>query len=30
VTTKTLQDNTKALDEIDFNKRSEALVLAGE
>lgn len=30
VTTKTLQDNSKALDEIDFNKRSEALVLAGE
>jgi|SRR5882762_1955600 len=30
VTTKTLQDNTKALDEIDFNNRSEALVLAGE
>ena len=30
VTTKTLQDNSKALDEIDFNKRSDALVLAGE
>ena len=30
VTTKTLENNTKALDEIDFNKRSEALVLAGE
>jgi hypothetical protein len=30
VTTKTLQDNTKVVDEIDFNKRSEALVLGGE
>jgi hypothetical protein len=30
VTTKTLQDDTKVVDEIDFNKRSEALVLAGE
>lgn len=30
VTTKTLQDNTKVVDEIDFNNRSEALVLAGE
>jgi major membrane immunogen (membrane-anchored lipoprotein) len=30
VTTKTLQDNSKALDEIDFNKKSDALVLAGE
>jgi len=30
VSTKTLQDNTKALDEIDFNNRSEALVLGGE
>jgi hypothetical protein len=30
VTTKTLDDNSKALDEIDFNKRSDALVLAGE
>jgi hypothetical protein len=27
---KTLQDNTKALAEIDFNKRSEALVVGGE
>ena len=27
---KTLQNNTKALDEIDFNHRSEALVLEGE
>jgi len=30
VTTKTLQDNTKTVDEIDFNNRSEALVLQGE
>ncbi len=30
VTTKMLQDNTKAVDEIDFNNRSEALVLGGE
>jgi hypothetical protein len=30
VTTKTLDDNTKKVDEIDFNKKSEALVLAGE
>lgn len=30
VTTKTLQDNTTTLDEIDFNKRSQALVLVGE
>jgi hypothetical protein len=30
VLTKTAQDNTKTLDEIDFNNRSEALVLAGE
>jgi hypothetical protein len=30
VTTKTLQDNKTALDEIDFNRRSQALVLAGE
>jgi hypothetical protein len=30
VTTKTMQDNSKALDEIDFNKKSEALVLGGE
>jgi len=30
ITTKTLQDNTKAVDEIDFNNRSEALVLTGE
>lgn len=30
VTTKVRQDNTTALDEIDFNNRSEALVLAGE
>ena len=30
VTTKTLQNDTKVVDEIDFNKRSEALVLAGE
>jgi hypothetical protein len=27
---KTLPDNTKALAEIDFNKRSEALVVGGE
>jgi hypothetical protein len=27
---KTLQNNTKALDEIDFNHRSESLVLEGE
>lgn len=30
VTTKTLGDNTKQVDEIDFDHRSEALVLAGE
>ena len=30
VLTKTGQDNTKTLDEIDFDHRSEALVLAGE
>lgn len=30
VTTKTLQDNSKAVDEIDFNNKSNALVLAGE
>jgi hypothetical protein len=30
VTTKTLQDNSKALDEIDFNNKSDALMLAGE
>lgn len=30
VTTKELDNNTEALDEIDFNKRSEALVLGGE
>jgi len=30
VTTKTLEDNTKTVDEIDFNNRSEALVLGGE
>jgi hypothetical protein len=30
VTTKTLDDNTKALDEIDFGNHSEALVLVGE
>jgi hypothetical protein len=30
VTTKTLQDNSKAVDEIDFNNKSDALVLAGE
>jgi hypothetical protein len=30
VTTKTLQDNSKALDEIDFSNRSEALVFGGE
>ncbi len=30
VTTKTLQDNTKVVDEIDFSNRSQALVLAGE
>ena len=30
VAIKTLQNNTKALDEIEFNNRSEALVLAGE
>jgi len=30
VTTKTLDDNSKTLDEIDFNKRSEALIFAGE
>jgi len=30
VTTKALDDNSKVLDEIDFNKRSEALVLGGE
>jgi hypothetical protein len=27
---KTLPDNTKALNEIDFHKRSEALVVGGE
>ena len=30
VTTKTLDNNTKALDEIDFGNRTDALVLAGE
>ncbi len=30
VALKTLQDNTKAVDEIDFNNRSQALVLGGE
>ncbi|MGA8441560.1 MAG: hypothetical protein WB762_00275 [Candidatus Sulfotelmatobacter sp.] len=30
VAIKTLENNTKALDEIEFNKRNEALVLAGE
>jgi len=30
VLTKTLQDNTKTLDEIDFGNRTEALVLGGE
>lgn len=30
VLTKTAQDNTKTLDEIDFDNRSEALLLAGE
>jgi flagellar basal body P-ring protein FlgI len=30
VLTKTMQDNTKQLNEIDFDKRSEALVLGGE
>jgi hypothetical protein len=30
VLTKTLQDNTKELDEIDFGNRTEALVFAGE
>ena len=30
VTTKTLDDNTKQVDEIEFDHRSEALVLAGE
>ena len=30
VLTKTLTDNTQTLDEIDFNHRSEALVIAGE
>jgi hypothetical protein len=30
VTTKTLDDNTKRVDEIEFDHRSEALVLAGE
>jgi len=30
VTTTTLQDNTKVVDEIEFNNRSEALVLGGE
>ncbi|MGA7401492.1 MAG: hypothetical protein WCC99_15995 [Candidatus Sulfotelmatobacter sp.] len=30
VAIKTLQNNAKALDEIEFNNRSEALVLAGE
>lgn len=30
VTTKTLEDNSKVVDEIDFNNRSEALVFAGE
>ena len=30
VTTKTLQDNSKAVDEIDFNRKSGALILAGE
>jgi hypothetical protein len=30
VAIKTLQNNTKALDEIEFSNRSEALVLAGE
>jgi hypothetical protein len=30
VAIKTLDNNTKAIDEIDFNNRSEALVLGGE
>jgi hypothetical protein len=30
VTTKTMGDNTKQVDEIEFDHRSEALVLAGE
>lgn len=30
VTTKTLANDAKALDEIDFNNRKEALVLGGE
>jgi len=30
VAIKTLQNNTKALDEIEFNNRNEALVLGGE
>jgi len=30
VAIKTLDNNTKALDEIDFNHRSEALVIGGE
>jgi hypothetical protein len=30
VTTKTLDDNSKLVDEIDFNHRSEALILSGE
>jgi hypothetical protein len=30
VTTKTLQDNSKAVDEIDFNRKSDALIFAGE
>lgn len=30
VTTRTMDDNSKAVNEIDFNRRSEALLLQGE